>query len=101
MTDRAWKAFERRLSKDMGTNRIPVTGERDGADAKTSMFQFQFKLRKVIPLWLFRWMDGIVASAAAHEKIGVLVLKRPRMEDTDALVIVRWRDWVDLHGPMR
>ena len=32
MTDKAWKAFERRLAHDVGTERIPVTGERDGAD---------------------------------------------------------------------
>ena len=31
MTDKAWKAFERRMARDVGTERIPVTGERDGA----------------------------------------------------------------------
>jgi hypothetical protein len=32
MADKAWKAFERRLCRDVGTERIPVTGGRHGAD---------------------------------------------------------------------
>jgi hypothetical protein len=98
MSNTSWKSFERRLARRMGTERIPVTGERDGADAKTSMFAFQFKLRKEIPMWLWDWMQGIRATAEKDGKIGILVLKRPRMRDKDALVVLRWNDWVDLHG---
>ena len=32
MADKAWKAFERRIAERVGGKRIPVTGERDGAD---------------------------------------------------------------------
>ena len=32
MADKSWKAFERRLAARVGGARIPVTGERDGAD---------------------------------------------------------------------
>src|SRR5688572_25541075 len=98
MADRSWKAFERRLCRDMGTERIPVTGERDGADGATGLFAFQFKLRRSLPAWLGLWLAGIVGHAEARGKVGVLVLKRPRQEDADALVVLRWRDWVDLHG---
>jgi hypothetical protein len=63
------------------------------------MFAFQFKLRRALPTWLFAWLAGIVAAGKRRGKIGVLVLKTPRMEDRDALVLVRWSDWVDLHGP--
>jgi hypothetical protein len=98
MPDRGWKQFERRLCRDLGTQRIPVTGERDGADGRTSRFCFQFKLRRSLPVWLWTWLAGIVGTAAKTNRIGVLVLKRPRMRDEDALVVVRWRDWVDLHG---
>ena len=31
-------------------------------------------------------------------KAGVLVLKHPGQKDTDALVVLSWADWVDLHG---
>lgn len=99
--DKGWKAFERRASRDMGVERQPVTGERHGADnAPHPLFAFQFKLRKVVPSWLFAWLGGIVDTATRDGKVGVLVLKRPRMDDADAVVCVRWRDWVDLHGPV-
>lgn len=99
--DRGWKQFERRACRDMGVERQPVTGERDGADnAPHPRFAFQFKLRGAIPGWLFTWLAGIVATAGRNHKIGVLVLKRPQMDDADAVVLLRWRDWVDLHGSM-
>jgi hypothetical protein len=83
----------------MGVERQAVTGERDGADNKPHpLFAFQFKLRRTVPAWLFSWLGGIVGVAKRDGKIGVLVLKRPGQFDTDALVIVRWGDWVSLHG---
>ena len=97
--DKAWKKFERRLSIQMGTRRIPVTGERLGADARTSMFSFQFKRRRIIPTYLGAWLAGICKTAARDGTIGVLVVNRPGANDKDALVILRWRDWLDLHGP--
>jgi len=98
MSDKTWKAFERRMARDVGTERIPVTGERHGADCYNDMFCFQFKLRRTLPSWLFDWLSGIVASSARTNRIGVLVLKKPHQQDNDALVVLRWRDWVDLHG---
>lgn len=96
-----WKAFERRIAADCGGRRIPVTGiDRHGADVVTPMFHVQAKLRKSIPAWLGLWLSGIVGTASDAGKIGVLVLKRPRQKDTDALVVLRWADWVALHGPV-
>lgn len=91
-----WKGFERRLCRDLGTERIPVTGERHGADGRTSRFSLQFKLRRSLPRWLFAWLAGICDTATREQRIGVLVLKVPRMKDTDALVVLRWADWVAL-----
>ena len=98
VSDKGWKAFERRCAKDMGTQRIAVTGERHGSDASTSLFCFQFKCRAMLPGWLWEWLTGIVVTAERKQKIGVLVLKVPRMRDQDALVVLKWRDWVALHG---
>ena len=98
MSDRGWKAFERRLARDCGTERIAVTGERHGADAANELFAFQFKLRRVLPAYLWEWLSGIRGNAARSGKVGVLVVKRPRQKDTDALVILSWGDWVQLHG---
>lgn len=82
----------------MGTHRIAVTGERNGADVVTSLFAFQFKCRAMLPSWLFDWLDGIVGTAKRSDRIGVLVCKVPGMRDGDAIVMLRWADWVELHG---
>lgn len=98
MPDRGWKQFERRCCRDMGVERIPVTGERHGADGVTAMFAFQFKLRRSFPGWLWEWLAGIQGAAKASGRVGVLVLKKPRQRDAEALVVLSWGDWVALHG---
>jgi hypothetical protein len=98
MADRSWKAFERRIAVDHGVCRIPVTGERHGADIRTEMFSIQTKLRKAIPKCIREWSDQISATATREGRIGVLVVKEPGKRDDNALVIVRYRDWCDLHG---
>ena len=98
MADRGWKQFERRIARDHGTERTPVTGERDGADFVTPVFEAQCKLRRVLPTWLFAWLAGITARARHNGRTGILILKRPRMRDADALVVLRYGDWVELHG---
>ena len=53
MADKSWKAFERRIAKRMGgKRRIPVPGERDGADVDAGPFCYQAKLRKGVPDYL-------------------------------------------------
>lgn len=103
MADTRWKAFERRVAVLLGTRRIPVTGERDGADFETPMFCFQAKKRKTFPGYVAEWLDLIrrKAGTRAPAKIGVVVLQRPGGADLDALVVVSLRDWIDLHGPSR
>lgn len=100
MTARAtWKAYERRVAEDLGGKRIPVTGiDRDGADVVTPMFNVQVKLRKALPAWLWGWLGGICATAQADGRVGILVLRKPRQDDDEALVVLRYSDWVDLHG---
>jgi hypothetical protein len=100
MTARStWKSYERRVAADLGGKRIPVTGiDRDGADVECPMFSVQIKLRRSLPDWLWSWLGGIVATARTQQKIGILVLRTPRMKDADALVVLRFSDWQDLHG---
>lgn len=98
MADKSWKAFERRIARDHGCERIPVTGERHGADARNAMFSIQTKLRKAIPKCIREWSDQICATATRERRIGVLIVKEPGKRDDHALVILRYRDWCDLHG---
>jgi hypothetical protein len=101
VSDRGWKKAERMMARDVGEERIPVTGERHGADfGQRSPFWYQLKVRRMAPAWLFMWLDGICGTAqrASHDVTGVLVLNRPRRPRRDAVVVVRWADWVALHG---
>lgn len=87
------------MARDHGVERRPNTGERDGEDTMPhALFAFQVKLRKAIPKCIRQWSDGICATAQRAGKVGVLVVKEPRKRDEDALVILRYKDWIDLHG---
>jgi len=90
------------MARDVGTERIPVDGRsKHSADFEDALACYQLKVRGMLPAWLFEWLDGICGWAIMRNKIGVLVLNRPRRPRADALVIVRWRDWVDLHGALK
>lgn len=89
------------MARDVGSERIPVTGERHGADFSDGITCYQLKVRKSIPGWLWTWLEGIQGHAKGKGKAGALVLKLPRQRDEDALVILSWRDWVALHGDAR
>ncbi len=102
MSDTRWKAFERRLAIALGTTRIPVTGERAGADFEDGMFVYQAKKRAgQFPEYLAEWLRGIQAAGERRDptKVGVVILQRPRSRDGDALVVVSFKDWLLLHGP--
>lgn len=101
MSDKGWKAAERRMARDVGTERIPVTGERHGADFADGLAVYQLKVRKCLPGWLWGWLTGIQGAGKGTGRIGCLVLKQPRQRDEDAIVILSWRDWVQLHGDAR
>ena len=98
MPDKGWKAAERRMAKDVGTTRIAVTGERHGSDFTDGLCCYQLKVRKAIPGWLWAWLAGIQGAGSKAGKQGVLVLKRPRERDEDAIVVLSWKSWVELHG---
>jgi hypothetical protein len=95
-----WKSFERRTAERLHGTRRPVTGiDRADGDVFTAMFEVQCKLRPQ-PGFLNAWLSGICATASARNRIGIVVWKSPGSgkPDGDALVIMRWRDFVDLHG---
>lgn len=99
-----WKGFERRCAAQLGGKRRPVTGlDRGDGDVFTPMFEIQCKVRKGQPSYLREWLAGIVQTATDRNRIGVVVWKesgrgRP---DGEALVVLRLKDWVALHGPAK
>ena len=101
---KSWKAFELRIAKRLGGKRIPVTGERAGADVKAGHFRIQAKLGYHEPGYLRKWLQGIVGSADLEEKstgtalLGMVVWKPKGVADDEALVVLRLRDFTDWFG---
>jgi len=101
MADKAWKAFERRVARDHGCERTPVSGrqqDKGGLDWENAMFCAQVKLGYNEPGYLRKWLDGITRHAEARQKVGIVIWKPKQAHDENALVILRYRDWLDLHG---
>jgi hypothetical protein len=96
-----WKGFERRCAKALGGRRRPVTGiDRHDGDVFTDMFEIQCKVRQGQPSYLKAWLAGIVKTATERQKIGIVIWKESGtgFPDSEALVVLRLSDWVDLHG---
>ena len=96
--DKAWKAFERRVAVRVGGKRQPCDGSKDGIDIDAGPFVYQAKLRTRMPTYLLMWLRGIVAAGVRKGAVGVVVWKAPRVRDDDAVVVLRLKDWEDLHG---
>jgi len=98
MADRSWKAYERRLARAVHGRRIPVTGERDGADVVDGMFCYQAKLGRRFPAYIGHWLAGIRAAGARRGgKTGIVVWKPKGGQDHDAVVLLTFADWCELH----
>lgn len=95
MVDRSWKRAERKHAEDVGTQRIPITGrDKNEPDFSTRLHCYQHKLRKVLPAYIFEWLDGIREVARKKGRVGVLVLNLPGRRRSEAVVVLRWADWV-------
>ena len=105
MADKSWKAFERRIAQRVGGRRIPVTGERDGADVVGGgPFVYQAKLRKGVPSYLRELgYRGIVEGGGALRRRYRCFRcgKQPNARDDDAVVVLRLRDWASLAWDVR
>jgi hypothetical protein len=91
--DRSWKRAERRIAARLDGRRIPVTGERDGADVVTATLCVQVKHGRRRPAFLRAWLDGIVGTAIRAERIGVIVWQARGERTDEAIVLVRLRDF--------
>jgi len=99
-----WKRFERELARDMGTERIPSTGARHGADFQTDMFFGQAKRRKdCLPAEVLGWLDAahVAAAAQGEGRTPIVVIQRRGKSTKEAVVLLRWEDWRELHGVSR
>ena len=92
-----WKVNEAKDAKDHGTTRIPVTG-REGPDWQNALFCGQSKLRKGRPKQVDEWLDKITTQARDCGRVGIVVWRTPREDRSRGVVLLRYDDWVSLHG---
>lgn len=98
MADKTWKAYERRLARLFGTNRIPAAGWGEGQqleapDFETLLVSFQAKKGYSQPGYLKTWLDGICRVAAGRARYGAVVWAGKGARDADSLVVMRAADF--------
>jgi|TARA_Y100000034_G_scaffold6889_1_gene7613 hypothetical protein len=125
VSDKAYKAFERRVAKRLGGRRIPSTGEKHGIDVDCGWLVVQCKNGYRMPGYLRGWLRGIREQAAQRvyegqqeswhklggswsaidtrvelSSIGAVVWRSggQTMDDDDALVVMSLKDFGDLYA---
>ena len=93
-----WKARERATARVLGGKRIPVTGERAGADCETPILSVQHKHGRNRPGYLLDWLDGIRGNAQPKQKTGIVVWSVHRERQSDAIVLISLADFEALFG---
>jgi len=99
MSDKRWKATERRVARILGGRRVPVSGRGrgDAPDIAHAWLSIEIKDRATLPAWLLDALDQAEASATA-EQLPVAVLHRAGDRHDAALVVLRLRDFVAWFG---
>ena len=108
MGDKAWKAFERRIAKSLGTDRTPLSG---GASRHTTSdtlhpdlyVECRLRKRSALSTWWFL----VRQSALKEHKIPVIAIHQLCAKHTLAVIDWRfflklWNAYTDLgrhHGP--
>jgi hypothetical protein len=97
MSEKRWKATERRIAALLGGRRVPVSGRGrgDAPDIAHPWLALEIKDRATLPLWLLDALDQAERSAAPHQ-LPAAVLHRAGDRHDHALVVLRlhhFRDW--------
>ncbi|HET8626734.1 MAG TPA: hypothetical protein VFL91_04915 [Thermomicrobiales bacterium] len=90
MTERRWKATERKVAALLGGQRVPVSGRGrgDAPDVRHPWLSIEVKDRAALPVWL---LDALAQAeaAAAPDQLAVAVLHRAGRHHADSLVVLR------------
>ena len=99
MADKAWKAWERKIAKYIGGERVPVTGRARGSapDIDHAWMSIEVKLRKSLPKWQHDAMAQAIASAQGNQS-PVVIMAESGMEVGDAWIMLQLREWKDRFG---
>jgi ribonuclease HI len=91
-----WKACERRIAEKLGGMRVPVSGRGRGdtPDVEHSTLSVEVKSRKKLPSWIHNAMRQAEASSKGDNRLPVVVLHEDRARYSEALVVLRLKDFV-------
>ena len=102
MSDKGWKQYERRVCRRYGVERKPVSGRqtnKHGADNEEHpVFVIQCKLDKSLAKHVVETVLGTARKAEEVNKVGIVHWKIPGMRDENSIIMLRQKDWLDLHG---
>lgn len=99
MTERRWKATERRIAALLGGQRVPVSGRGRGdqPDVRHPWLSIECKDRAALPAWLLDALAQAEASASP-DQLPLAVLHAAGRRHADALVVLRLGAFVDWFG---
>lgn len=100
VSNKTWKAAERRVAARFGAKRTGPTG-RDDNDFIHPLIAPEIKYRKTLPAWALQCLEQARAGRSAGGKTPVTILLGRGMRVTDALVVMTMRDFEDLWGPLQ
>ncbi len=97
-----WKQHERWWAMALGGRRVPVTGRSRGdtPDVEHPLYAIEVKAGKVLSPRLQLGVKQAVAAANGTGKTPLLCISHhaPGRRDVEHYVLLRLRDWQDLHG---
>jgi len=91
--DRLWKATERRIAKQFGTTRTPLSGSNSGGTQSDTLHErlyIEVKERKRLPEWFTKTVKDTKIKAVEENKVPLTVFHQKG--DSDDYVILNISD---------
>lgn len=97
MTDKAWKATERKIASILGGRRVPITGRQRGdvPDVAHDWLAIEIKHKQKLPDWVKDALDQAIASNPTGSKLPVAILHESGERFDQAMVVIKLGDFVD------
>lgn len=94
MTDKAWKACERRVAKYIGGERVPITGRQRGdvPDIEHNFLVPEVKYKNKMPAWIYDALNQAEAAQRRTSQMPCVILVEKGQKIGDALIVFRLGD---------
>ena len=97
MSAQRWKRQERQIAAQLGTRRLPNTGEA-GPDIRAHGWAVQVKTRRQLPAWLWAAVEQARRDAGAGERPAVVLADVSQGRKARRLVVLDFDAWCELLG---